>query len=59
MSREVMGMTVCPLCGTYGALGVVLRVSEAVPTLYCASVVTRVGWVDFQNCLEVGLPQWA
>lgn len=37
----------------------VLRVSEVVLTLYCATVVTRVGLVDFQNCMEVGLPLWA
>lgn len=48
--------TVCPL---YGALGIVPRISEVVPTLYCVSMVMRAGRVDFQNCMEVGLPQWA
>lgn len=45
--------TICPL---YGTLGVVPRISEVVLILYCASVVMR---VDFQNCMEVGLPQRA
>lgn len=58
--RGVLGSygydTVCPL---RGALGIVPRISEVVPTLYCVSMVMRAGRVDFQNCMEVGLPQWA